>query len=364
LKLKVAIVGCGKIADAHVEEVQKIDTAEVTAVCDLERLMAEQLAVRYGVPAYFDDYATMLAGAKPDVVHITTPPQSHLSLSKQAIDAGAHVYIEKPFTVDHAEAVELVEYAHRAGRKVVVGHSYEFDPLSDALRKLVDDGVLGEAVHVESMMGYNLSGPYGAALLGDSDHWIHRLPGKLFQNNINHLMHKIAWFLPDDKPVISAVGARRRDAVFGDARDDMLDEMRVIMAGRKTTAYATFSSHAQPLKHCARVYGTENTITLDYAVRTLTIDQGEKLPSAIGRLLPTFAQSRQYMRAGFKNVFRFMKADYQFFAGMKALFEKFYDSIIEDTDPPIAYDEILRVTAWMDEIYAQLGQDGRGGEGR
>jgi predicted dehydrogenase len=361
LKLNVAIVGCGKIADAHVEEIQKTDTARVAAVCDLERLMAEQIAVRYGIPDYFDDYAQMLAETKPDVVHITTPPQSHLPLARQAIDAGAHVYVEKPFAVDYAEAAELIEHAQGAGRKVVVGHSYEFDPLSEAMRKLVERGVLGEAVHVETIMGYNLAGPFGSALLGDAKHWVHRLPGRLFQNNIDHLMHKIAWFLTDREPLIKAVGLKRRDTSFGDLRDEMLDEMRVVMVGEKVTAYATFTSHAQPLKHFARVYGTRNTIALDFATKTLTIDQGEKLPSAIGRLLPAFVQSKEYAREGFKNVFRFARADFQFFAGMKGLFERFYRSIREDTDPPIAYDEILRMTAWMDEIYAQLGQGALGG---
>jgi ornithine cyclodeaminase/alanine dehydrogenase-like protein (mu-crystallin family) len=78
-KLKVVIVGCGKIADAHVEEVGKVTLAEVVAVCDREALMAEQLAVRYGVPRHFSDFAAMLDAVRPDVVHITTPPQSRRS---------------------------------------------------------------------------------------------------------------------------------------------------------------------------------------------------------------------------------------------------------------------------------------------
>ena len=80
--LRVAIVGCGKIADAHVEEVGKIAGARVAAVCDRELLMAEQLAVRYGVASHYDDFARLLDEIRPDVVHITTPPQSHLALAR------------------------------------------------------------------------------------------------------------------------------------------------------------------------------------------------------------------------------------------------------------------------------------------
>ena len=73
-KLKIGLVGCGKIADAHAGEIQKIAAAELVAVCDLERLMAEQLAVRFDIPRYYDDFATLLAEEKPDVVHITVAP--------------------------------------------------------------------------------------------------------------------------------------------------------------------------------------------------------------------------------------------------------------------------------------------------
>jgi len=73
--LKIAIVGCGKIADAHVEEIAKISTARLVAVCDLEPIMAEQLAMRYQVPHWYSDVQAMLDAEKPDVVHITTPPQ-------------------------------------------------------------------------------------------------------------------------------------------------------------------------------------------------------------------------------------------------------------------------------------------------
>src|SRR5512146_486825 len=110
MTLKVAIVGCGKIADGHIEEIQKMkETARVVAVCDLERLMAEQIAVRYGISAPYDDLDELLARERPDVVHVTTPPASHLALAKKAIDAGAHVYVEKPLTPSFADSKRLVE---------------------------------------------------------------------------------------------------------------------------------------------------------------------------------------------------------------------------------------------------------------
>src|SRR5580704_1656185 len=162
MTLKVAIVGCGKIADGHIEEIQKMPAAaRVVAVADLELLMAEQIATRYGIPAFYDDLDRLLAKERPDVVHITTPPQSHLPLAIKAIDAGAHVYVEKPLALNYAEAKRLIDHARRAGKKLTIGYSYYFDPPVIELRRLVDEGVLGEAVHVEAALGYNLAGPFG-----------------------------------------------------------------------------------------------------------------------------------------------------------------------------------------------------------
>ena len=353
-KLKVAIVGCGKIADAHVEEVGKLPNAEVVAVCDREALMAEQLAARYGVARHFADFAALLDEMHPDVVHITTPPQSHRALAIQSIDAGCHVYIEKPFALTRAESVRIIEHAIRAGRKVTVGHSFAFDPLTIGLRRLRDEGFLGDTVHVESHLGYNLAGAFGAALMGDRAHWVHGLPGKLFHNNIDHVLHKIEDFIPEDGPGICARATRRLPAGFGDERDDLMDELRVMMEGSAATAFATFSSHAVPVRHYARVWGTRNSVTADYTSRVLVIEQGENLPSAIGRLLPAFAQSRQYSRGGIQNLRRFFKSEFQFFAGMNELFVRFYRSVQEDTEVPIAYQRIVRIAGWMDEIFAQV----------
>ena len=64
MKLNVALVGCGKVADQHVSEIKKLRNADLVAVCDTELLMAEQLAGRYDIPAYYSDFDGMLAIAK------------------------------------------------------------------------------------------------------------------------------------------------------------------------------------------------------------------------------------------------------------------------------------------------------------
>lgn len=358
-ELKVALVGCGQIADGHVSEIQKLGNARVLGVCDLERLMAEQLAVRYGVPHYYSDYEQMLDELHPDVVHICTPPGSHLALTRMAVDAGAHVYVEKPLALDYQQSVALVEYVEKAGKKITIGHNSEFDPPSLEMRRLVAEGVLGDPVHVESWFGYNLGGPFGKVILGSADHWVHRLPGKLFQNNINHMLNKITEFVDDDRPEVKAMAWRRDSGQpFGDVRDDLMDELRVMIRGARVSAYGTFTAAVKPVAHFSRIYGSKSILHLDFTARTVTVDRGATLPSAIGRLAAGFSQTAEHARAALRNAKRFAASDYHFFAGMNELIRRFYASILDGAPLPISTRDMLRIAWIMDEIFAQISPAG------
>src|SRR5438132_3297574 len=78
--LRIAIVGCGKIADQHVQAIRRIPDCIIVGLCDREPLMAKQLGERFGICDCFSDLTEMLRAVSPDVVHITTPPQNHYPL--------------------------------------------------------------------------------------------------------------------------------------------------------------------------------------------------------------------------------------------------------------------------------------------
>src|SRR5262249_9925347 len=87
--LRVAIVGCGKIADAHASQIQRIKGCEIVGVVDREPLMARQLYERFPVKHYYQTVPDLLSAARPDVVHITTPPQSHYDLARLFLGHGS-----------------------------------------------------------------------------------------------------------------------------------------------------------------------------------------------------------------------------------------------------------------------------------
>src|SRR5213079_2092376 len=156
--LKIAIVGCGKVADQHVDAIHRVRDCEIVSLCDRELLMAKQLGERFGISGCFSDLEEMLQSSSPNVVHITTPPQSHYSLAKQCLEFGINVYLEKPFTVTAQEAESVVELAERRRLKLTVGHNYQFTLEMLEMRRLLKEGFLGgRPSHLESYWSYDLA---------------------------------------------------------------------------------------------------------------------------------------------------------------------------------------------------------------
>src|SRR5215831_10525199 len=263
--LKVAIVGCGKISDAHASQIQRIEGCQLVGVCDTEPLMARQLAERFQVKNVFTNLTDLLPAVKPDVVHITTPPESHFKIASFCLEHGCHVYVEKPFTLNYQDAQRLVEMANTNGLKLTAGHDGQFSHVARRMRALVQSGYLGGApVHMESYYCYELGdSAYARALLGDKQHWVRYLPGKLLHNIISHGIAKIAEFLTTDSPQVIAHGfvspfLRRM------GESELIDELRVIISEEgRTTAYFTFSSQMRPELHQFRLYGQKNGLMLD-----------------------------------------------------------------------------------------------------
>jgi predicted dehydrogenase len=349
-RLRIALVGCGQIADAHLQEVRKIHVAELVAVCDRHLDLAQQAAARFAVPGVYDDLARMLCEVRPDVLHITTPPHTHAAVAIQALAAGAHVYVEKPFTVDTAEADRLLEAAVAHDRLVCVGHDQLLDPIWKECRDLIQRGELGRVVHVDSVQGYNLDGPFGQALANEPDHWVFRLPGGLFQNVMSHALYRITDVLPNERLRVWATWFHDPGATFA-------TELRVLLRGKAASGTLLFTSAARPAQRVVRIHGTQGSVEVDLEGRVLRRLRGPVLSGALGKIEVPL---RNFCEAGCllaRNVWRFLKSDIHYFAGMNRLFTLFYDAVLSGGPLPVPYGEVRRVTTLMDEIFQRCRED-------
>jgi predicted dehydrogenase len=357
--LKIALAGCGQIADAHLQEIRKIEGVEVVAVCDRQLDLARQAAARFQVPAVFADLQAMLEAARPDVLHLTTPPHTHAPLARQALAGGVHVYVEKPFALDALEAAELLRTALASRRLVCVGHDHLFDPVWEECRRRHTRGEFGRVIHVDSLLGFDLSGPFGRLFASEPEHWIHRLPGGLFQNSLSHAVYKVTEYLLDENPRVWATW-------FSRPAGGPPTELRVLLQGTEVTANVLFSSAAPSLQRLVRLYGTGPCVEVDLDGQVIRCSRPASLPGAFGKIQVPWRHFREAGRALGRNVGRFLRSDLHYFAGMNRLFRLFYRAVREGGEPPIPYREIQRVTAIMDTIFgacsgtAAVGMSGAG----
>jgi len=354
--LKVAIVGCGKIADAHASQIHRIKGCEIVGVCDREGLMAKQLYERFPVKRYFSDLTQLLSEAQPDVVHITPPPDSHFDIARACLERGCHVYVEKPITLHAEEAQVLVVLANKKGLKLTVGHDDQFSHAARRMRTLVHSGYLGGIpVHMESYYCYDLGDSgYARALLGNKQHWVRGLPGGLLHNIISHGIARIAEFLTSDSPQVVAYGFVS-PLLKRMGEREIIDELRVIISEEeRTTAYFTFSSQMRPSLHQLRVYGPKNGLVLDQDQETVIKLRGGRFKSYGEKFIPPVIFAEQHLGNLIRNVRTFLARDFHMMSGMKYLIESFYGSIIQGTPVPIPYREILLTARIMDAIFDQL----------
>src|SRR6185369_11713423 len=131
---------------------------ELAAVCDLSPVTAEAAAERYGIRAWFTDHLAMLKKARPDVVHVTTPPTPHFRLAMDSFDAGAHVIVEKPATSTFEELDTLVRRAQESDRHLVEDYNYVFNHAPQEILRRIGFGQFGAVTHVEVLICLDILG--------------------------------------------------------------------------------------------------------------------------------------------------------------------------------------------------------------
>jgi predicted dehydrogenase len=325
-------------------------------LCDREVLMARQLGERFRIADCFADVEEMLQKIHPEVVHITTPPQSHFSLGRQCLQAGSHVYLEKPFTVTADEAESLLELARASGLKLTAGHNLQFTLEMLEMRQLAAQDFLGgKPVHLESHFSYTLEDTtYIGPVLGSRNHWVRKLPGQLLHNILSHPVAKLAEFLDDELEQIVAT-AHQSPRLRSLGGQEVLDELRVMIRDRSgTTAYLCFSTQLRPGLNQLRVFGPANALVVDHGSGCVVRHPNRSSKSYLTFFLPPLRLAREHFRAGCRNIRNFLTRRLHQDAGMKELIERFYTSIRNDGPPPLPYREILLTARIMDQIFAEI----------
>ena len=355
-KTRVAIIGCGMIADQHADQLRYLPGCELVAACDTDDLMAGQFADRFHISQVFTDAAEMLRVCELDAVHITTPAQSHFPLARLCLEAGCHVYVEKPFTQTCEEAGELLDLAAARKLRVTVGHNLQFSPEAVRLRQLVQDGFLGgPPLHVDCVQCYSHDDPtYGKAVLADPQHWVRRLPGSLLHNLISHGVAKVAEFLDGDSPQLISISFSS-PYLDNHGHGDIVDEVRAVLRDeRGTTAFFLFTTQFNGGSNEMRLFGSAGSLTLDNTDRTVFRAKPSNYKSYLRYFLAPVAHAREHARNSILNIRQFARREFQMDYGMRKLMELFYRAIREGGPDPLPPAEIRRTARIMEDIFSQM----------
>ena len=176
-KYKVGLLGAGYIAEWHGKAISPLDNVEVVAVCDINQQSVQQLSNQLNC-ASFSDVDDLLT-TDLDAVHILLPPDLHVPMAYKVLDAGCHVFLEKPMGIDPVECAKLVSYAEEKGLKVSVNHNFLFLPAYEKLRADIKQGVIGQLERIDINWLFPLamikSGPFGLWMLREPQNLMYEL---------------------------------------------------------------------------------------------------------------------------------------------------------------------------------------------
>ncbi len=339
---RAAVVGLGAISLEHIEKLQRLPNVTIAGLCDLDRAVVDAVCERYSIDTPFTDFERMLEEAQPDVVHVLTPPQSHRALAIAALEAGAHVLVEKPIAPTADDYAAMRGAATAAGRHLVENYNWRQAEVVRRAVALQRSGAIGEVVHVDVVFGGVMSG--GAGPVGDRDvvHFSHALPGGALQNFASHPV-SIALAFMDRCVGVSTMRRRLDPAMQSD------DELRALLAGERTSALVSVTRHAEPPGFVLRVAGTSGTLEADLYNDRLYVAG----PGGGAAKLVNGVRHGLNLIGGAAGLFaKTVTSRLDHFEGLENLLEGLYGAVADGGEPPVTAAEIDAVNDVMSKVFS------------
>ena len=338
-QIRVALVGCGRIAHVHAGYLRQTPHVEFVGACDLDVAARETFARRWQVPTYLD-VDELLAAGQPDAVHVVTPPATHAPLARELLAAGVHVMGEEPMARATPAAAETVAAAQAAGRHLTVDHNRWFDPVIVAARELLASGGLGELSGVDVFQGAPLA---EASAAGRDGHWTTGLPGGSLYDSAPHPAYLLRGFVG---PVADVrVVARHTQA-------GVVEELRAVVAAEKALGTFSLCSRSQPIMNRVILYGTAATADVNLNNMTMIVRRNRKVPKIVGKVLPNLEEAAQLVRATIVNGIEFIRGRQRFYPGMGVHFRELYAALAAGQPPPVSAEEGRDVMRLLEDIWS------------
>ena len=219
VRKRVCMVGAGRVGRLHTRSITEHlgHRAEVTALVDPSRVVADELAAEYEVPRVHASLGEALEAGEFDGVVITTPTFTHRDLAVTALDAGLHVHLEKPMAMNLAECHDITAAAERAGTAVQLGFMRRFDRTFVEAAELLRSGDIGDPMIIKSLT-------HGPGLPPAWANDIRTSNGMIAEVN-SHDLDTVSWFAASEPVDIHTRVANFKGAERGATAEHFYDTM-------------------------------------------------------------------------------------------------------------------------------------------
>jgi len=199
-KINFAIIGCGRIAQRHAEHI--INNGLLAGVCDIDKEKADALAKKYNTKAYYSVEEMLGAKIKADIIAICSPNGLHAKHSIIALNAGYNVLCEKPLAITVQDCGDMIQAAEKANKRLFAIKQNRFNPPIAAVKKAIDDGVLGEIYSIQLSCFWNRNEDYYA----NSWKGTKEMDGGTLFTQFSHFIDLLYWMIGDVREAKAYIG--------------------------------------------------------------------------------------------------------------------------------------------------------------
>lgn len=279
-KLRIAILGCGEIAEAHVEAFKKAERVELAGVMDVNPEAAKDLGGRAGVPA-FPSAEEALAVPGLDAVSIAVPHFLHAPLALQAIAAGKHVVTEKPMAISIDECDRMIDAAKRKGVLLGTWFPARFTNTSETAREALAKGAIGSVVHIhvefhtDKAPAYWRQGVSGKARPTDWRAYKAKAGGGVLIMNVVHQIDKLRFITGLE--AVRVMGEMDTISHPVEVEDSISAVVRY--SNRAIGSFTGVNCAGGPSKDTAYILGTRGQFSLDPTLKVWSRDGSDGIPA-------------------------------------------------------------------------------------
>lgn len=186
-KKRVACIGTGNIAETHAAVLSALPGIKLVAAVDPNSDALNRFMKKWNIPLGFGNVEELLSENVVDVAHVLVPPPLHCAIAEKLLDAGVHVFLEKPMAQNSAECDVLRNAAAKSGAALRVNHNFVHHPSHQKVKSLIEENRVGNVRHVECRYNVPLR-QLGAGQLG---HWMFNSPLNLLLEQVVHPLSQI-----------------------------------------------------------------------------------------------------------------------------------------------------------------------------